>query len=119
MARRRIAEARMLITGASQGIGRALAEESARRGARVLAVARSESLLAELAEKVRGPLPPSPSPPRGAGGHGCGTIETLAADITSPQDRQRMVEAARERFGGLDILVNNAGIGATGHFAEV
>jgi len=57
-----------------------------------------------LAESVRG---------RG------GKIETLAADITSPADRQRMVEAAQERFGGLDILVNNAGIGATGHFAEV
>jgi short-subunit dehydrogenase len=94
----------MLITGASQGIGKALAEEAARRGGKVLAVARSENLLRELAEQVRGP---------GV------TLETVAADITRPEDRQRMVEAAREKFGGLDILVNNAGIGATGHFAEV
>src|SRR5262249_39549860 len=48
-----------------------------------------------------------------------GTIEMVQADITVPQDRQRMVTAAVEYFGGLDILVNNAGIGATGHFVEV
>src|SRR5690348_3364415 len=102
--RRRIEGARMLITGASQGIGKALVEAAARRGARVLAVARSADLLSELVNKVR------------AEG---GTVEPVPADITSPADRGRMVEAAREHFGGLDVLVNNAGIGATGHFAEV
>jgi short-subunit dehydrogenase len=102
--RRSLDGSRILITGASQGIGRALAEAAARRGARVLAVARSDSLLHELAQKVR------------ATG---GTIETVAADVTSPDDRRRMVEAARQHYAGLDILVNNAGIGATGHFAEV
>jgi NAD(P)-dependent dehydrogenase (short-subunit alcohol dehydrogenase family) len=45
-------------------------------------------------------------------------LETVRADVTDPQDRQQMVEAARSRFGGLDILINNAGIGATGHFAD-
>jgi short-subunit dehydrogenase len=104
MSRRRISGSRMLITGSSQGIGKALAEAAAARGAKVLAVARSENLLRELAEQVRS---------RG------GTFESLAADITDPKDRQRMVEAARNHFGGLDVLVNNAGIGATGHFAEV
>src|SRR5438105_646120 len=103
MARRQIAGTRMLITGASQGIGRALAEAAVARGARVLAAARSEALLAELVEAVRG---------KG------GTIHTVAADVTSPADRQRMVDAAREHFGGLDVLINNAGIGATGHFVE-
>jgi short-subunit dehydrogenase len=95
--------ARILITGASQGIGRALAEEAARRGALVLAAARSSDQLAELAERVR------------AGG---GKLEVVTADVTNPQDRQQMVKAATHHFGGLDILVNNAGIGATGHFAE-
>src|SRR5207249_10369192 len=104
MSRRRITGSRMLITGASQGIGRALAEASAARGARVLAVARSEQLLRELTEQTR---------VRG------GTLETLAADITDPGDRQRMAEVAVHHFGGIDILVNNAGIGATGHFIEV
>jgi short-subunit dehydrogenase len=94
----------MLITGASQGIGKALAEAAAARGAKVLAVARSDSLLRGLAEQVRA---------RG------GTLEAVCADITNPQDRQRMVEAALRHFGGLDILVNNAGVGATGHFVEV
>jgi short-subunit dehydrogenase len=104
MSRRRIAESRILITGASQGIGRALAESAALRGAKVLAAARSPELLHELAEEVRN---------RGA------TLETVQADVTRAGDRQRMVEAALHHFAGLDVLVNNAGIGATGHFAEV
>src|SRR5437016_4680062 len=102
--RRHIAGARMLITGASQGIGRALAEEGVRRGAKVLAVARSEDLLRELAEQL--------------GGRG-GVLETVCADVTSADGRQRMGDTAVRAFGGLDVLVNNAGIGATGHFAEV
>jgi short-subunit dehydrogenase len=101
---RQIEGARVLITGASQGIGRALVEAAARRGAKVLAVARSEDLLSELVRKVR------------VEG---GTAEPVLADVTSAADRQRLVEAARRHYGGLDVLVNNAGIGATGHFAEV
>jgi short-subunit dehydrogenase len=102
--RRNLTGLRILITGASQGIGKALAEAAARRGARVLAAARSEALLTELAQQVRS-----------AGG----TIETVTADVTSSADRRGMVEAAQRHFGGLDVLVNNAGVGATGHFAEV
>jgi short-subunit dehydrogenase len=102
--RRTINGSRILITGASQGIGKALAEAAARRGGKVLAVARSEALLGDLADQVRS---------QGA------ILETVCADVTSPDDRQRMLTAARAKFGGLDILVNNAGIGATGHFAEV
>jgi short-subunit dehydrogenase len=101
--RRRIAGLRILITGASQGIGRALAVLLAKRGAHVLAAARSDDLLLELAEQVR------------ASG---GVIETVRADVTSPEDRQLMVETAKRHFRGLDVLINNAGIGATGHFAE-
>jgi short-subunit dehydrogenase len=101
--RRKIAGLRILITGASQGIGRALALTAAGRGAKVLAAARSAPLLEELSHE-----------PRSEGG----ALETVQADVTSADDRQRMVEAAVKRFGGLDVLVNNAGIGATGHFAE-
>ena len=101
--RREIAGSRILVTGASQGIGRAIAELAARRGAKVLAAARNAELLNELAEAVR---------QAGA------SLETVVADVSSPEDRQKMVEAAQRHFGGLDVLVNNAGIGATGHFMD-
>jgi short-subunit dehydrogenase len=103
MARRKLAGLRVLITGASQGIGRALVVEAARRGMKVLAAARSQVLLDELAAEVRKTN---------------GVVETVAADVTKPEDRQAMVDAAVRHFGGLDVLVNNAGIGATGHFMD-
>jgi short-subunit dehydrogenase len=101
---RQIQGSRLLVTGASQGIGLALAEEAARRGAQVLAVARNQGLLEELAAKAHVQNL---------------SLHILAGDVTQSQDRQQMAEAALDRMGGLDILVNNAGIGATGHFAEV
>ena len=100
---RDLKDLRVLVTGASQGIGRAIAIEAATRGCKVLAAARSQKLLDELAAEVRG---------KGL------AIETIAADVTKPEDRQAMADAAQNRFGGLDVLINNAGIGATGHFAE-
>jgi short-subunit dehydrogenase len=102
--RRTIAGLRILVTGASQGIGRALADLAARRGARVLAAARSLELLKELSDTARG---------RGD------QLEIVQADITDAADRARMLQAAVAAFGGVDVLVNNAGIGATGHFADV
>src|SRR5262245_40459232 len=101
--RRRLEGLRVLITGASQGIGESLAEAAAARGMKVLAAARSADLLDNLARRVRA-----------AGG----TIEVVPADVTAPEDRQRMADAAVRHFGGLDVLVNNAGIGATGHYCE-
>lgn len=100
---RDLAGLRVLVTGASQGIGRAIAIEAARRGCKVLAAARSQPLLDELAAEVRK-----------AGL----AIETIAADVTRPSDRQAMADAAHARLGGLDVLINNAGIGATGHFVD-
>ncbi len=103
MARRKLTGLRVLITGASQGIGRALVLEAAKRGCRVLAAARSQALLDELAaEAVKANT----------------AIQTVVADITKPDDRTAMVAAATQHFGGLDVLVNNAGIGATGHFMD-
>jgi short-subunit dehydrogenase len=46
------------------------------------------------------------------------TLVVVKADVTKPEDRQKMVDAAVANFGGLDVLINNAGIGATGHFAD-
>ncbi|MFN4258430.1 MAG: SDR family oxidoreductase [Gemmataceae bacterium] len=101
--RRQIDGSRILITGASQGIGRALAQAAVRRGGLVLAAARQLDLLQELAAQTRG---------------WNGRLEIVQADVTVAEDRQRMADAAVEHFGGLDILINNAGIGATGQFAD-
>jgi short-subunit dehydrogenase len=93
----------MLITGASQGIGRALALAAARKKARLILTARSADLLQALADELK---------------KANAEFITVTGDVTSPADRQRMVQAAVDHFGGLDILVNNAGIGATGHFSD-
>lgn len=103
MARRELSGLRVLVTGASQGIGRAIAVLAAERGCKVIASARSADMLAELAKEVRA-----------AGG----MIETVASDINKAPDREAMIAAARQHLGGLDMLVNNAGIGATGHFMD-
>ena len=88
-----------LVTGASRGIGRAIAIELGRVGYDVLINYRSNAVEAErtVAEvKVVA----------GAGAH----IETFAADVGNEDDRQRLVAHTRELFGRLDLLVNNAGI---------
>lgn len=103
MARRIIAGSRSLITGASGGIGRAIAVELARQGSRVIVVARSEEGLLNLVDEIRT-----------AGG----AAEAVAGDITDAAVRLDALERARAAFGGLDILVNNAGRGAMGRFAE-
>ena len=103
MARRNLNGLRILVTGASQGIGRAICVVAAKRGCKVLAAARSQALLDELAAELRA-----------AGG----TVSTVLADVTKPEDREAMVNASKEHFGGMDVLVNNAGIGATGHFMD-
>src|SRR5205807_1929806 len=94
---------RILITGASSGIGRSLAEQAARAGARVLAVARTVADLEDLADRLSR---------EGA--------EVVAApgDVTCDADRRRVIDTAVARFGGLDVLINNAGVAASGHFVE-
>lgn len=89
---------RVLITGASSGIGRCLAEQAASAGARVLASARSADKLRELASR--------------------GPIEVEPADVTRAEDRQRLLQAVAERLGGLDVLINNAGVASFGHFSS-
>lgn len=85
---------RALVTGASRGIGRSIAQELAARGALVCAVARSED---GLRETVAGASDAS------------GSIRPLSADLSSPESVTPAIEAAVAQLGGLDILVNNAG----------
>jgi short-subunit dehydrogenase len=101
MARREIQHSRVIVTGASSGIGRALALELARQGASLVITARREERIRALAEEIA------------ALGGPC---EPVVGDICDAQTRAAVVQAAQQRFGGLDILVNNAGIGALGLF---
>ncbi len=92
-----------IVTGASSGIGAALARRLSLAGRPVLAVARREDRLAVLAEEAR------------AGGSA--PIHPLAADVTEPGAADRIASAARD-LGGVAWLVNNAGAGYYGHFEE-
>jgi short-subunit dehydrogenase len=103
MAYRNLTDRRALITGASSGIGRALAIELARQGVDLLLVARREDRLAEVAAEVRK-----------LGRRGV----IVAGDVTDPAVRRRALDAAPDELGGLDILVNNAGVAAHGRFAN-
>lgn len=85
-----------LITGGSRGIGRACCERLARSGARVAVNYRSnEAAARETLRRVEV-----------AGGSGC----TVRADVSSPEEVQRMVAEVTEQLGPVDLLVNNAGI---------
>lgn len=101
---RRLDGTRTLITGASSGIGAALALELAGRGARVALLARRRERLDEVADRIRA-----------AGG----TALPLAADVTRDGDLEAAVSAAVEAFGGLDLAVANAGFGVGGYFARL
>ena len=84
-----------LVTGASRGLGRAIAVALARCGAAVACVARNEEKLRETAAAIES-----------AGGRAI----VLVGDVTDGEAVQRIVGAAVEQLGGLHILVNNAGI---------
>ncbi|MEU2375969.1 SDR family NAD(P)-dependent oxidoreductase [Streptomyces misionensis] len=89
----------VLITGASRGIGRAVALAFAREGARLVLAARSAEGLAGVEAEVR------------ALGSEALSVPT---DVTSPEAVTALVDAAVARFGRIDVLVNNAGIGKVG-----
>lgn len=103
MPRRSLENARVLLTGASSGIGRELALALARRKARLLLVARRELLLREAVEECRA-----------LGGE----ADYLAGDVVDPAVRDAAVYRLEERWQGLDVLVNNAGASAHGLFAD-
>jgi short-subunit dehydrogenase len=101
--RRELSGRRILITGASSGIGRCLAEQLAAAGARVILASRSTDKLNDLAGTLTA---------RGA------DALAIPTDITREEDRQRVLNTALQRFGGLDVLVNNAGVASWAHFAD-
>jgi NAD(P)-dependent dehydrogenase (short-subunit alcohol dehydrogenase family) len=84
-----------LVTGASQGLGRALALAYAKEGASLVVNSRSEEGIRPVAGEVEG---------LGA------EVLAVAADVSKGEDARRLVEEAVGRFGGIDILANNAGL---------
>jgi short-subunit dehydrogenase len=94
---------RILITGASSGIGRCLAQQLVAAGSRVAVVARSADKLDDLLHSTDTEA---------------GEMVAVPADVTREADRQRMLDTAADHFGGLDVLINNAGVGSWGHFGD-
>ncbi len=94
-----------LITGASRGIGRALAAELARRGYNVLLTARSEKDLAAVADELRL-------------AHGV-QARFLPLDLTTPGAAGQLAEWVQAQTTELAVLVNNAGYGLWGRFADL
>lgn len=92
-----------MVTGASSGIGAALAPLLAEGGARVAVIARREDRLRETLERCRNYSPES---------------AMWVADLSDPQTGVRLVHEAWEHFDGLDCLVNNAGIGKRKHLLD-
>lgn len=102
MAGRNLTGARILLTGASSGIGKALAMRLARYQGHLLLTARRQERLEQLAAEVQ---------QLGA------KAAWVDGDITQSATRDRLLNAVNDKLGGLDVLVNNAGVGAIGPFA--
>ena len=84
-----------LITGSSRGIGRAIAEEFAAQGAKVVISSRKEDACATVADAINAK-------------HGAGTAAAIAASISSKIALEELVASTRRQFGKIDILVCNA-----------
>lgn len=90
-----------LITGASSGFGRALADAALARGDRVVATVRTPGAAADLVAE-----------------HGADRVLERVLDVTDNGQIEATVEAALDRFGHIDVLVNNAGYGSVGAIEE-
>ncbi|MCC7124482.1 MAG: SDR family oxidoreductase [Acidobacteria bacterium] len=87
-----------LITGASQGLGLAIARAYVRAGASVTLCARDEAMLERARDEVASLAGPEQ------------TVHAMRADVSNADDVSRLVTTAVERLGGLHVLVNNAGV---------
>jgi NAD(P)-dependent dehydrogenase (short-subunit alcohol dehydrogenase family) len=94
-----------IVTGGSEGLGRAAAERFARSGVRVAMCARRKDVLERAAEDIR----------KATGAD----ILTVSADVSRAPGCEDVVAATLSQFGGIDILLNNAGTSAAGAFEKV
>lgn len=93
-----------LITGASKGLGRAIAESLAAEGMLIAVAARTEPSLRELAGQIES--------------HG-GQVLVFPADLALPATARQFVDAAMAKFGRIDLVVNNAGATKRGDFLQL
>jgi len=94
----------VLITGASAGIGREIANRFAREGAKLVLAARSEDRLQQISDELTA----------------AGTdVLVVRTDVSDPNDLSQLVEKTLERFQKIDVLINNAGVDCFQHFEHV
>ncbi len=86
-----------IVTGASSGIGRAVAALFAKEGAKVVAAARRAERLEDLKNEI-------------ADGNFAGEIFPISVDVSNDDDLKKLVDSTLEKYGTIDILINNAGI---------
>jgi len=94
-----------LVTASSKGLGRAVAEALVQEGVHVMLCARGVVALEQTADAIRA--------------LGGGKVEYEVADVTRPEEVERLSKSCVKKFGGLDILVTNSGGPAPGKFSEV
>lgn len=94
----------VVITGASSGIGEAMAKVYAQMGAKVVLGARSEEKLSQLCSEIKA--------------HG-GEAAYRATDVVNEEDCKALIDTAVENFGGIDVLICNAGISMRAIFDDV
>ena len=93
-----------LVTGGTQGIGKACAIKLAAEGAQVVIAARGKDLLDLVATEIRSTG---------------GTVTAIQADVSKEADCERLISETIATYGRIDILVNNAGTSATGEFESI
>ncbi|MEZ6134148.1 MAG: SDR family NAD(P)-dependent oxidoreductase [Pirellulaceae bacterium] len=101
MAKRSFANKRIILTGASSGIGWYLASELVKAGAFVVIAGRRADRLQQL---------------RLAFGNPQKRLIAVSGDVADPEHRQHLISTSVTQLGGIDLVINNAGVGAVGHF---
>ena len=100
----KIAGRTYVITGASSGFGRGVAEKLGASHANVVLAARRTNVLSEVANEVEA-----------AGGHAL----VVTTDVSKPEDVRRLADKTIQAFGGFDVWINDAGVGAIGRFEDI